>query len=104
MNNPYPNEKFTDAVDSMATSPKSIQERVGDAYVYSLIHVKTEEVPEEIQAQFNEVKRKLTRVEAVGDEGRVAATTNQMSTDEAIEIANEILHMAYVVKCDYYDI
>ncbi len=101
MKNPYPDEKFTNAIDTMATSPKSIQERVGDAYLFNLIHVKTEEVPEEIQAEFDEVKKKLTRVEAVGDEGSVAATTTQMSTNEAIEIAKEILYMAYFVKCDY---
>lgn len=104
MKNPYPDEKFTSAVDTMASSPKTIQERVGDAYLFNLIHVKTEEVPEEIQAKFDEVKKKLTRVEVGGGEGNVAATTTQMSTDEAIEIANEILHMAHVVKCDYYDI
>lgn len=100
MKNQYPNEKFSDAVDTMASSPKSIQERVGDAYVFSLIHVETGNIPEEIRSQFDELKRKLTRVEAVGDEGRVAATTRQMSTDEAVEIANEILHMADVVECD----
>jgi hypothetical protein len=104
MKNPYPNEQFTDAVDSMATSPKSLQDRVADAYVHSLSQVKTEDVPEEIQAQFEELKRKLTRVEAVGDEGAIAASIRQLSTDEAITIAKGILHMAYVVRSDYYDI
>lgn len=103
MKNPYPNEKFSNAVRSMAISPGSIQERIGDAYVYNLMHIKTEEVPEEIQEQFENVKRRLTCVEPASDEGRVAATVRQMSTDEAIEIAKQILHMAHVVRRDLYD-
>ena len=104
MKNPYPNEKFSNAFSSMATSPSSIQQRVADAYLYNLIHVKPDEVPEEIRAKFIELKEKLTRIEPEGDEGRVISTTYQMSIDEAVSIANNIVDMAYTVMCDYYDI
>jgi hypothetical protein len=37
----------------------------------------------------------------VGDEGSVYATTNEMSTNEAIEIAHSITYMADVVESEY---
>ena len=101
MKNPYPNEKFSAAVDTLATSPKSIQDRICDAYIFSLIHVKPEIVPEHIRYDFNQLRTRLTSVEPKGEEGSVAATTSLMSTDEAIEITRLIIHMAYVVRCDY---
>lgn len=101
MKNTYPHEKFSNAISSMAVSPKSIQERIADAYVYNLIHLKPEELPEEIRYQFTELAKKLTAVEPNGNEGSVSATTNQMSTDEAIEIAQEIVSMADSVESSY---
>lgn len=100
MKNLYPKEKFSDAINTLATSPKSIQKRVCDAYIYSLIHIKPEEIPEEIQNQFKSIIKKLTCVEAIGDEGNAAATTNEMKTDDAISIARDILEMAYIVRRD----
>jgi hypothetical protein len=41
-------KNFSTAVRHMAARPKTIQERVGDAYLYHLCHLKTEELPEEI--------------------------------------------------------
>jgi hypothetical protein len=102
MKNHYPNSKFIEAVDGMAMSPKSIQERVVDAYICSLIHVEAEHLPERIQARFKNIERKLTCAETVGDEGLVSAIISQLSTDEAIGIASEITHLAHVVACDYY--
>ena len=104
MKNPYPNEKFSTAVDIMATSPDSIQRRVADAYRYSLLRLNPEDLPEEIQSRFIALSQKLTRIEPKGDEGSVVATTSQMQTDEAISIAKEILEMAHLVMRDYYNI
>lgn len=101
MKNPYPKEKFSKAVNSLATSPKSIQKRVSDAYCFHLLHVKPEWVPEEIRKEFEQLRVRLTSVEPTGDEGSVAATTNVMSTDEAIEISKSIVEMAFFVRRDY---
>jgi hypothetical protein len=81
-----------------ATSPKSIQTRVGDAYIFNLIHVKPEEVPHEIRDKFIALQERLTAVEPKGDEGSVAATVAQMSTDDAVELARQIVDMAYIVR------
>ena len=101
MKNMYPHEKFSNAVNSMAVSPKSIQERVADAYVYNLIHLKPDELPEEIRYRLAELAKKLTAVEPNGNEGSVSATTNKMSMDEAVEIAQEIVTMADSVESSY---
>lgn len=101
MKNPYPNEKFSAAVNSMATSPKSLQERICDAYVYNLIHVKPEDLPESVQHDFIQLAKKLTAVEPKSDEGSVAATTRQMSTTDAIEIADIIVRLADDIRSDY---
>ena len=86
----------------MVTSPKSIQKRVADAYVYNLIHLKSDDLPEAIRYRFMEMANKLTSVKPIGCEGSVSATTNQMSTDDAIEVATEILGMAYEVESELY--
>lgn len=97
----YPFEKFSCAVHGMAVSPSSIQRRVADAYIFNLIHLETEELPEEIRIKFKELHKKLTSVAPAGDEGSVYATTNEMSTEEAIEIAHSITYMADIVESAY---
>ena len=104
MKNPYPYEKFTNAIEAMAMSPKSIQERVGDAYTYNLSHVKARDLPQQIQHKFIDIKERLTSGEPLGDEGTLLATINQMSEMEVMEIAQVIWDMADVVRRDYYGI
>ena len=91
--NPYAIEKFTSAVHSMAVSPKSIQDRVADAYVFNLSHVKTSDLPESMCYRFEQLKEKLTSGKPVGNEGTVQAKTNTMSDTEAIETAQEIMYL-----------
>lgn len=98
----YTYEKFTLALNGMAMSPETLQNRIADAYLYHLMHVKVEELPDDICYRFENVKEKLTSVDPVGNEGRVKASVAQMSTDEAIEMAREIIYMADVVKSHYY--
>ena len=100
MKNQYPNEKFSRAVNDLATSSKPIQERICDAYICNLIHVKVSDLPESIRFEFEEFCSKLTSIDPKGDEGRVAATTSHMSTNEAIEIAQKIVFMADVVRSE----
>jgi len=59
--NPSPNEQFLRAVTLMATSPKTIQERIGDAYIYNLSHIKAGELPKIIRTRFAEMVERLTR-------------------------------------------
>ena len=97
----YANKKFTAAVAGMVTSPKTIQDRVGDAYINHFMRLETEELPEESRIKFSNMFQRLTICEPIGNKGSVQATISQMSTDEAIEIAMDIVYMADIVhsKC-----
>ena len=97
----YANKKFTAAVVEMATSPKTIQERVGDAFINHLMRLETEELPEEIRIKFGSMFQKLTTCEPVGNKGTVQTTVDQMNTDEGIELAKDIVHMADIVHSKY---
>jgi enoyl-[acyl-carrier-protein] reductase (NADH) len=88
MKNTHHIEKLTRAVHSMAVSPKSIQDRLADVYVDSLIYIKPDDMPQDLRYRFTELSRKLTAVDS--PEGSVIATTRQMSEMEAIELAQEI--------------
>jgi hypothetical protein len=100
----YANKKFTAAVSGMATSPKTIQERVGDAFINHLMRLETEELPEEIRLKFGTVFRSLTKCEPTVIKGSVRATIDQMSTDEGIEIAMDIVHMADILHSKLSDL
>ena len=98
MKYPYAYEAFTQAISLMATSPETLNERIGNAYINHLLKLKSSDLPEEIRYRFESLSDKLTRVEPSGVEGRVMATLKRMSIGEAIEVAQEILSMAAIVK------
>jgi hypothetical protein len=97
----YLYNKFSSAVSCMATSPKTIQERVGDAYIYHLEYLKTEDLPEEIRFKFGHMVERLTKYKPAKDEGSIQATISQMSTHEAMEIAKDIVSMGDIVNSKY---
>lgn len=101
MKNYYPHEKFTGAVRGMAVSPKSLQERIADAYIYHIMHVKTEEVPDDVKFKFEGIRERLTSVEPVGGEGSVMASVRDMSDNEAMEIANGIVDIYDHIESEF---
>ena len=98
MVNPYAGEKFNNAVYGMAASPQSIQSRVADAYTSNVMLLNEEDLPESIRLRFREFGETITAVEPAGEEGSVKATMNQMSDEDAAEMAREILMMADAVR------
>lgn len=76
-------EKLSLAVRAMAESPKSLQERLLNAYIYHVIHVHAENVPRAQEQALEALNRQLTSKPAVGDEGTAAATILAMSDEEA---------------------
>jgi 2-phospho-L-lactate transferase/gluconeogenesis factor (CofD/UPF0052 family) len=90
----YAWEKFYTAVLGMATSAKSLPERIEDAYVYNVIHVRDEDVPQDHRWDFQRLKEMVTCREARhSDEGTVRSTTQQMSVQEAEEAAHLIIKL-----------
>jgi hypothetical protein len=95
-------QKFSAAVESMAASPASIQHRIADAYISQLHVLQPDELPDEIRMDFTIMVEQLTRIEPVGNEGRVMASVREMSEDDAVEIARKIVHMHDVVTAHYH--
>ena len=93
----YAVEKFSNAVNEAATSPKSIQQRLADAYIYDIVRVSEENVPPEIWARISKLTDAITCIPAQGDEGTVIATTSQMSEAEAVTHLKEIVTLKYKI-------
>ena len=100
MKNYYPYEKFSKAIYGLATSPKSIQQRVCDAYTYNVGNVSVDTLPEEIRSEFQIMKKRLTESKPDMGQGTVKAATDGMSDNEASEIAAEILRMYDIIETD----
>ena len=88
----YAWEKFHMAMHSLA-GPGSQRERLVNAYVYNIIHVKPEEVPAEIQDELRQFEHDITRVEAKGGEGSVQATVSAMDDSEVNRMIERIISM-----------
>jgi hypothetical protein len=92
----YTWEKFHVAVSSLASGTGSIQERLCNAYTYSLMLLevhKPDDLPAEMRDDFEQIVRELTAVEPVGSEGSVQASTNAMTDLKASEIAEKIVSL-----------
>ena len=85
-------ENFTVAVDVLATSPASLQKRLEGAY-RSFIDIEPKDFDdEEMQATFEQIRSRLTRVQH-GQVDSIAATCRQMSDQEAAEVADFIFSL-----------
>ena len=85
-------EKFMVAVEVLATSRASLQRRLEGAY-RSFIDIEPKDFDdEEMQATFEQIRSRLTRVQH-GQIDSIAATCRQMSDEEAAEIADFIFSL-----------
>jgi len=85
-------ERFMVAVDVLATSPAPLQKRLEGAY-RSFIDIEPNDFDnEEMQATFEQIRSRLTRVQH-GQIDSIAATCRQMSDQEAAEIADFIFSL-----------
>lgn len=95
----YAHEKFSLAVEGMATSAESIQMRVANAWSHNLIHVTGANLPADSAKRLKALGERLTRVQPTMEgEGTILATARQMSDEEAVQIAKEIVSLAYQVE------
>ena len=85
-------EKFIVAVDVLATSSAPIQKRVEGAY-RSFIDVEPKDFDDkEMQGTFEQIRSRLTKPQH-GQIDSIAATCEQMSDQEAAEIADFIFSL-----------
>jgi ribosomal protein L12E/L44/L45/RPP1/RPP2 len=93
-------QKFHAAIHSL-TGSEPLSQRIINAYAYSLVHLKDEDVPSEMLKKFNQFKKNITSVEAKGDEGTIAATVNSLSDEQLQKVAEQIVSMHDTVTRAY---
>jgi hypothetical protein len=94
----YACEKFHSAVLSLA-GEGSIQERLENAYVFSIIHLRRDnDIPEELHDDFEEIVALMTASNAA--EGRVHAAVNAMDEIERSSVVGKIIGL-YDSLCRY---
>ncbi|GAC1446892.1 MAG: hypothetical protein NVSMB56_09940 [Pyrinomonadaceae bacterium] len=86
----YGFEKFSRAVHALAASSKTIKERLSDA-TYHLGVLREHHVPEEMREQFNYITERITSGTPYSGEGKLAATVRQMTEEQAVEVAGDIV-------------
>ena len=87
--------KFTGALTELATSPDPIQKRLADAYLHNLLNIEEEKLPEKIREEFQDIHTCLSYKNRKNDEptGSVVATTREMSTEEAVDLAERFANI-----------
>lgn len=84
-------EKFHSAVLTLAGSGSQAQ-RLSDAFVFSLSHIRPEEnLPEQLRADFGVLMVALTQKQAVADEGNAQATIFAMDEFEIHQSISKII-------------
>jgi hypothetical protein len=97
----YANEKFQQAVYQLAVGAGPIKDRVQFAYLYVLRAWPFEGLSEELAERALALHDALTKVDAEGDEGKLAATLATMSDGEAGDVAREIYDLASDIEFEH---
>ena len=86
-------EKFFGAVNTLV-GPRSIQDRLANAWIFKLMYVNVEILPEGIREKFKELDKRMSAKPMEGsEEGQYEATAKTLSDEDAIQIAQEIVSM-----------
>ena len=97
----YANEKLYDAVRLMATSRKSLKERISLAFNASLGQLTVEQnrmlLPPDLRAKFAEIEALCKGKNAEDPRGSVRASLDEISDDDAHELATKIFDLYYQV-------
>jgi len=84
----YVVEKLVVAVESLAVSAASIQQRLGNAWMGALVHLRPDDFDDpRARALFTSIR------DAVTAKGGVEATTDSMSDGQALATAGELVEL-----------
>jgi hypothetical protein len=88
-------EKLSNAVVLMATSTRSLQDRLESTYwLFAMINgpsAATNQLPQDLQSEYDAVVRELTKAPAQGNWDSVAATVRLMSDGEAKQLIERVV-------------
>jgi hypothetical protein len=88
----YTWEKLYTTVLILASGNGSVQDRLIDAYISSLMRLEPDDLPKVLRKEFSELQYKLTRVEpSYPGEGRIHATISKMENIEANKVVEQII-------------
>ncbi len=103
MKDHYPSEKFSAAVGTLAASPRPLQGRIADAFVYSLDRlIGNPAVPEDVKEKLAEYNAAWRAVEDAGEQGTISVWASGLSDDEAMDIATWIVDKAFELDRQYW--
>ncbi|MBU0730802.1 MAG: hypothetical protein KKE17_08190 [Proteobacteria bacterium] len=85
-------EKFHKAIMTLCGEGEK-RERLIDAYLFCIIHIKAENLPKSIQQEFNKLENNLNYIEPSEGEGRVQATVNSMTAEELDNCISKIIEI-----------
>ena len=101
MKNLYPEEKLCSAVDCLAISSASIQDRLENA-LEPMIGLKESDFESvDAKALFNEIFETVTAVkDGPKEKGHIRSTLDKMSDSDAVELSSLILQLYHRVRTD----
>lgn len=98
MSQDYTREKLSVAVDALASSAASIQDRLANAGISALSRLKPDDfVAASDQVLFEEIMAALTAEEPVGQMGTIESTVRGMDDGAAVAVARDIMELHHSV-------
>ena len=83
----YALEKASWAVHVLATHEGRIRERLVEACHYGFVQIPRNGLPDEIQSQYDRIRKRVTVENPSGDEGAFIPAIRDLSEEEAREVA-----------------
>jgi hypothetical protein len=99
----YVREKLYVAVHGLATSAEPLALRLEGAFVGALIRLQTDDFPERLRGDFDELRKLATKAGPSGTEGSFAHTMRTLSMAELEDLAERIWRL-FADICDPLDI
>ena len=86
-------ENLFAALSVLGTSRRSPRERLADAYLNNLLHLRRQEFPPPIRAEVDALHLYMSRASATAGEGTVAATARAMTPREVAKAVEMIIRI-----------
>jgi hypothetical protein len=104
MKDHYPSEKFYNAVDTLATSSRPLQQRIADAFSHSLhlLLVHSDALPGDTKQKLIEYEAAWNAVDDAGEQGTINVWARRLSDDEAMEVASWIVEQAFELHRQFW--
>lgn len=104
MKDHYPSEKFSQAVDILATGLAPLQRRIEDAFSIRLMNLRAhhDKLPEEASDELRNLEAEWSAVEDSEGRGGIPVWADQLSDERAVEIASWIVETAALLNREYW--